>query len=85
MEKCRNWPTDQGLRRQEGKEARLEKGGDYKDSYPDWREVMVLVETLEEHAEHGDLSYVALPPPPLLPGQPHTSGSSKGAHAPMLV
>ena len=48
MEKCRNWPTDQGLRRQEGKEARLEKGGDYKDSYPDWREVMVLVETLEK-------------------------------------
>ena len=48
MEKCRNWPTDQGLRRQEGKEARLEKGGDYKDSYPDWREVMVLVETLKK-------------------------------------
>ena len=40
---------------------------------------------LEEHAEHGDLSYVALPSPPLLPWQPYTSRSGKGAHAAMLV
>ena len=45
-----------------------------------------IVETnLEEHAEHGDLSHVALPPPPLLSGQSHTSWSGKGAHAAMLV
>lgn len=43
------------------------------------------IANLEEHAEHGYLSHVALPPPPLLPRQPHTSGSGKGAHAAMLV
>ena len=30
-----------------GKRCWVGKSGDYKDSYPDWREVMVLVEPLK--------------------------------------